>query len=330
MNNYIINDSFSPKISIVIPVYNQEKYIEKCLNSILNQIYRNIEVIVVNDGSTDNTKNLCEKFLTFDKRFKLINQKNGGVSKARNTGLKNITGEYVTFIDGDDYIDKDLILNYVYYLEKYKKNILISGFRRIEYNKIKYVYKDEFAVLDLHEGLKRLFKDNSYRNYLWNKLYPSSFFKKVKFEEGKTYEDVRVQYKLFELSNYIITCPFVGYNYIYCKNSITNIKNNNLDAIEAHVDRFIYIYGKYNEFLPLLAKKLFISYMENNNQFFAKDKLLSRQEVINNKLKTIERYLYKNLPKIKYIVMHMRLKNNTLINIFISFLWSLNKLRRLL
>lgn len=233
---------FDPKISIIVAVYNQEKQLYKCLDSILNQTYKNIEIIVVNDGSTDNSRRICEEFIRHDARIKLINQNNGGVGKARNTGLKSISGEYVTFVDADDYIDNDLISNYIFFLKKYRKYILISGFRRIESNRIKYIYKDEFSVLNLQESLKILFEDNSYRNYLWNKLYPSKFFDKVSFDEAKTYEDIRIQYKLFELSQYIVTCPFVGYNYIYHKTSITNTKQNIIDAIDAHVERLIYIY----------------------------------------------------------------------------------------
>ena len=93
---------FNPKISIIIAAYNQEKNIEKCLNSIVTQSYKNLEIIIINDGSTDNTNFICEDFFKYDKRIKLIYQNNGGLSRARNTGLKNMTGDYVTFVDADE------------------------------------------------------------------------------------------------------------------------------------------------------------------------------------------------------------------------------------
>ena len=323
------NLSFIPKISVIIPVYNQEKNIEKCLNSILNQLYKNIEIIVVDDGSTDNTKYIYKKYMNKDTRIKFIYQNRGGVSKARNLGLKNITGEYITFVDADDYIDNDLISNYIKDLEKYKSCILISGYRRIESKKIEYVYKEDFKILNLQESLKILFEDNTYKNYLWNKLYPSNFFKKLNFEEEKTYEDLRIQYKLFELSKNIIICPFVGYNYVYWKNSITNTEKNNLDIIDAHVDRLIYIDRKWNNFTSFLSNKLFRVYMTNCKRFYFTDKKLqNKKKKLNYKINAINNLLYNNLPKIKYIVLKICLKDNIIMNLFISILWRLNNIRK--
>lgn len=330
MNTTKQNLSFIPKISIIIPVYNQEKNIERCLNSILNQLYKNIEIIVVDDGSTDNTKFIYKKYVNRDKRIKLIYQNKGGVSKARNLGLKNVTGEYITFVDADDYIDNDLILNYIKYLEKYKSYILISGYRWIKAKRIEYLYKEDFKILHLQESLKILFEDNTYKNYLCNKLYPSNFFKMINFEEEKTYEDLRIQYKLFELSKYIIICPFVGYNYIYRKNSITNTKKNDLDLVDAHVDRLIYIYSKGYNFTSFLSNKLFRIYMTNCKRFYFNDKELQNKKKLDNKIQTIDKLLFNNLPKIKYIVLKICLKDNIIMNLFISILWRLNNIRKII
>lgn len=102
-----------PLISVIVPVYNVEKYVGRCLNSIIHQSYTNLEIIVINDGSTDNSLSVCEEYAAKDKRIKLITQENKGLSGARNTGLRNYTGEYVTFVDSDDWIHKDMI-EYVY------------------------------------------------------------------------------------------------------------------------------------------------------------------------------------------------------------------------
>ena len=102
------------KISIIVPIYNVEKYLERCINSLINQTYKNIEIILVNDGSTDNSLIICEKYKNIDSRIILVNKENGGLSDARNVGIDNSSGNYITFIDSDDYIDDD----YVYTLYK--------------------------------------------------------------------------------------------------------------------------------------------------------------------------------------------------------------------
>ena len=95
------------KISIVVPVYNGEKYISKCLDSLINQLYKNIEIIIINDGSSDNTEKICNKYKEIDSRIKLISVDNGGVSRARNIGIENATGQFLMFCDSDDYASKD-------------------------------------------------------------------------------------------------------------------------------------------------------------------------------------------------------------------------------
>ena len=125
-----MNDNLSsPLISIIIPVYNVEKYFENCIKSVQNQSYRNIEIIIINDGSTDSTKELCEYYSKNDKRIIVINQKNMGVSAARNAGIKYSNGQYISFVDGDDYIDFDMYEKLVYFAQKYKSDYTITGFK---------------------------------------------------------------------------------------------------------------------------------------------------------------------------------------------------------
>lgn len=98
------------KFSIVIPVYNVEEYIDKCLNSVLNQTYKDFEVIIVNDGSPDNSIQIIDRYVKMDDRFKVYSKENGGLSAARNFGVKKVSGDYLIFLDSDDYIEKDLLL----------------------------------------------------------------------------------------------------------------------------------------------------------------------------------------------------------------------------
>ena len=114
-------------VSVIVPVYNMEKYLEKCLKSIIDQTYKKIEIIIVNDGSTDSSIEICNKFKENDNRIKIITKKNAGLGMARNTGLENANGEYVYFIDSDDYIEETLIEDNIKLIKEYKLDIVTFG-----------------------------------------------------------------------------------------------------------------------------------------------------------------------------------------------------------
>ena len=114
-----------PKISIIVPVYNVESYLVRCIDSILNQSFKNFELILVNDGSTDDSLIICKKYLNVDKRIKLVSQVNKGLSAARNTGLRHTSGKYICFIDSDDFVEKDYLLFLINNIEKYNSDIYI-------------------------------------------------------------------------------------------------------------------------------------------------------------------------------------------------------------
>ena len=115
-------------ISIIIPIYNSEKYIKRCIDSIINQSYKNIEIILIDDGSTDNSRNICEKYSSIDSRFKILSKKNGGVSSARNVGVKNAKGEYIMFVDADDWLEKDAIITLYNTLKEHNVDIVRGNF----------------------------------------------------------------------------------------------------------------------------------------------------------------------------------------------------------
>lgn len=139
----------NPKISIIVVTYNNDKYIEKCLNSILVQSYKNIEIIVVDDGSTDKTFSIGTRYLKKDLRIKFIHQENMGVGSARNVGLRNASGDYITFVDSDDYIMPNLMSEYIYYLNKYPESLLISGYREINNDNIVYTYNQDLKIVSI-------------------------------------------------------------------------------------------------------------------------------------------------------------------------------------
>ena len=154
------------KVSIVIPIYNAEKYLSRCLDSIINNDYKNIEIILMNDGSTDTSKIICEKYCRKYKYIRLFNNQNQGVAITRNIGLEHIKGEYVMFIDNDDWIERNYISTYVKNLENKKYDAIFGGYKRVN---------SENKVLD-----KVVLKsDNEFSKYKvvapWAKLYRVSF-----------------------------------------------------------------------------------------------------------------------------------------------------------
>src|SRR5699024_3815218 len=118
----------SEKVTVIVPVYNVEDYLEKCIDSLLNQTYKNLEIILVNDGSTDDSANICDRYSHQDERVKVFHRNNGGLSDARNAGLKNVTGDYITFIDSDDYAETILIEEALKAIKKYNSEVVIYGY----------------------------------------------------------------------------------------------------------------------------------------------------------------------------------------------------------
>ncbi|MBM6691186.1 glycosyltransferase [Fusobacterium mortiferum] len=173
------------KISVVIPMYNVETYVRKCIESVLNQTYKNLEVIVVNDGSKDNSLKIVKEYI-FDKRLKIIDKENMGVSSARNRGIEEASGDYITFVDSDDYLDKNIYKNIVKKLKD--EDIVIFNFEYFNNNgqKRKGIHlAEEYSYIN--KGEKFLKKIS---NVCWNKLYKYEYIKNKRFISGIIFEDI--------------------------------------------------------------------------------------------------------------------------------------------
>ena len=175
------------KISVIIPVYNCEKFIEKCLQSLVNQTLTDIEIILVNDGSTDNSQKIIEKFS--DTRIKLINKKNGGQSSARNVGLDVANGEYIGFIDSDDWVDSDFFEKLYNTAKKYNADIAMTDFIRI--GPTKYKKRLNISEEKIYEKIENKIKiANALKEgCIWNKIYKKEILTGLKFNEGMYFED---------------------------------------------------------------------------------------------------------------------------------------------
>lgn len=223
-------------ISIIIPVYNVEEYLDKCLESVINQTYNNIEIILVDDGSTDNSGKICDKYEEKDSRVKVIHKENGGQSEARNIALDEVRGKYVAFVDSDDYIKKDYI-EYLYNLIlKYECKMSICAYYIETEKGNKYDLGKTYSekLMNTQETLSRMLCDEGFTVSPCAKMYDISLFKDIRYPVGKIYEDNETTYKLIKKCENVAYGNESKYSYIKRKNSTMNSKFNErkLDLIE--------------------------------------------------------------------------------------------------
>ncbi|KAF0519025.1 glycosyltransferase family 2 protein [Pediococcus pentosaceus] len=210
-------------VSIVIPIYNVEDFLENCLNSVKNQSYKDIEVLLVDDGSKDNSKKICDEFVEIDDRFKYVYQKNSGVSSARNNGMRNARGEYITFVDGDDYLDKDHIEKMVNGLSQ--SELVISGRKNVTESGINSVFQNDKDILfNKKELIDQILRKGIVFSYPWNKMFKMEILLKnsIEFDEKLDYgEDLvfDIQYATLIRKSMLITGS--TYNYVYREDSVS-------------------------------------------------------------------------------------------------------------
>lgn len=208
-------------ISIIIPVYNVEDYLEKCLDSVINQTYKNLEIILIDDGSTDTSGKICDQYALQDKRIKVVHQKNGGVSVARNAGLSLVKGKYLTFIDSDDYVHPEYLEYLINLLTSYKATISSCGYKYIYPAKTKeYFVEEKIRVMDSMEALKRMLYQSGFNNSLWGKLYCIELFTGILFPKDKIHEDLDVMYKILLKAKKIVSGEMPYYNYVQSSGSL--------------------------------------------------------------------------------------------------------------
>ena len=186
------------KVSIVVPVYNMEKYLEKCMDSLVNQTLEDIEIIVVNDGSTDNSLKILKKYKRkHPDKIVIINQENQGISSARNNGIDIATGKYIGFVDSDDYIKYDMFEKLYNKIEKTKSDIVVCNYKKY------FMKNEEFIDVDMVKNINKnnIFEEPTILNNIyfapWNKLYKRSLFEDIRFPIQKKYEDINAILKVF-------------------------------------------------------------------------------------------------------------------------------------
>ena len=291
-------------ISIIVPIYNVECYLIKCIDSIIKQTYERIEIILVDDGSIDKCGEICDDYSIKDKRIKVIHKKNGGLSDARNSGIDIAEGKYLTFVDSDDYISVDYI-EYLYSLIiKNDCDISVCG-NYFSYNYCRDKLKnDNNSDVEIYFSARDAIEDMLYslnfNHSAWGKLYRASLFKDIKFPKGMNYEDYAIVYKVFSNSNKVAFGNAKKYYYVIRSGSIMKSKfdSKNMELIDISNDVTEFIIKKY----PNL-KKAAISRKIYSNIELLYSILMSDDR---NIYKEFEEKVFKNIEKDKNIVLYDR------------------------
>ena len=230
-------------VSVIVPVYNVESYIDICIQSILKQTYENFELILVDDGSTDKSGVICDNYSSI-KNVKVIHKVNGGLSDARNTGIGYANGKYICFIDSDDYVNKEFIATLYDMILVYGVKIAASNLAYVNSEGLcipANTESNDIEVMVGDEALKYLFSNDKYSNYAWNKMYDVSLFSDLRFPIGRKMEDLGTTYALIKNAGRIAYSSRVLYYYLQREGSIlhTPTKDFYIDKFELSYRRYI-------------------------------------------------------------------------------------------
>ena len=298
-----------PEFSIIVPIYNVEGYLKKCLDSILNQTFVDYEIILVNDGSTDQSLSIIKEYMNKYPDVKLINQENKGLSEARNSGLKVAKGNYVLFVDSDDFIDKDLLLNLndniVNNPDLVRYQVRTISDKETDYN------EEEFESLDGHGAFKKITNFHFVEN-AWAYLYKRSFLidNGFLFKPNMYHEDFGLIPLVIVKAKKVNSISYVGYNYVVRENSIMNDTNylktrkkafdvlsQYLDIVDKDNDLYYRSFLANSVILKLML--LYIPYLKNKEDYKKYLSEIKKHNVFDNILSdTLVRKIKKMLLKI--------------------------------
>lgn len=290
------------KISVIIPIYNVEKYLEQCIESVINQTYENLEIILVDDGSSDKSSMICDKYKLKDNRIKVLCNTNMGVGAARNSGLEISTGKYVTFIDSDDYVSP----NYIYTMYKNLKetnsdmSICESKTFKGKYCKSK-DKKDRIKIFNSQEIIDMMLTYNLTALTLttpWGNLVPLEFYKVVKFPEGTIIDDQFIVYRLYMLANKISYTNKQLYYYRIRKGSIMQQKYSIKRTVifEAYEQRLKDLIEKNYDYTSTVIRFYSSCYWIKAN--IKRNKLDYDTTILDNKVKELNKLKLKLTPKL--------------------------------
>lgn len=251
-------------ISVIVPVYNVEEYLAGCIESILRQTFSSFELILVDDGATDDSARICERYAEKDARIKVSHKENGGLSSARNAGIEAATGLFFTFVDSDDCISPDCLEKMILAAEEFDADVVVGAYRRMNREGILLEETSKPSRVGLINGgqaMEELFEDNAvYYIIACGKLYRRNLFSSLRFPRGKIHEDEAVIHRIYCQAHRVYCLEDILYLYRINEKSITHRKfdANKFDANDAYYNRFMFIRTEYGD--GELAQKAFYAY----------------------------------------------------------------------
>ncbi len=285
-----MNDSL---ISVIVPIYNVDRCLRKCIDSIINQTYTNLEIILVDDGSTDMSSIICDEYQKLDCRVLVIHKKNEGLSDARNTGLNIARGSLIGFVDGDDYLESTMYEELKKNMDIYNSDIAICDYFKIKNGKKIYDNKynnHEYSFCGKKKYSNIFYSYNCISTVAWNKLYKKSLFDDIRYPSDKINEDSYIICDLFDKADKISYIIKPLYNYVYRKDSISNIfSTSHFDKIDAYNKKISFYHQK--EYYDIELK-------EKNNKMSDLIKLLVKSKKYKIKNSQTKKKYYNELVEI--------------------------------
>ncbi|WNB92463.1 glycosyltransferase [Bacillus sp. NEB1478] len=308
------------KVSVVVPIYKVEKYIHRCIDSIRNQTYTNLEIILVNDGSPDRCGKIADDYGSKDNRIKVIHKENGGLSDARNYGMKQVTGEFTMFVDSDDWLEIEMIKNMVNRAITYEADVVQSAFYYAYEDKLMLdrIYDSQNAspeILDKKTLMHELVTNEKVKNFAWGKLYKTEIIRDIPFKKGVLFEDVFWAHQVMHRVNNFLILKQPYYNYYQRNDSIVATYTiRNLDMIAGLKERHHFIEENYNQLINESYKNILKASLIHYNLL-----ILNRKKDIRGVFrKEIQLYVLLNYKNFKKAVRNDRNLRNQL------FLFSLH------
>ena len=249
-----------PLISVIVPVYKAQAYLERCVGSIRNQNYRNLEIILVDDGSPDESGALCDKFAQEDSRIRVLHEKNGGPASARNAGLNAMIGEYVAFVDSDDDIIPEMFRNLYDLCVEHQADIACCGAITVnDQGPCGYFNDklDDFLILNKEEAVRELLENSRVTDSLWDKLYHKRIFEGLRMLEGVLYEDFDILYQIMHRADRVVYTGKPMYHYYLSQNSVMRsaFKAKQFDIVEMSRKRLTFLQQEYPAFMDVARSK---------------------------------------------------------------------------
>ena len=300
----------SDLVSIIVPIYGVEEYLSKCIDSIINQTYKNLEIILVDDGSPDKCPDICDAFEKKDERIKVIHKKNGGLSDARNAGIDTAHGDYIVFVDSDDWIENTMVEHLLFACKKYNVEMATCARYITDGHSTRAVaFNGPARAYSAEEALNEILLGKSMDVAAWDKIYVRNLFEEIRFPVGENNEDIAVFYKLVDLAGRVAHTGTTEYFYRSRPGSITKLKystdarkiiEKNLNSIEKFLDKeypscmpsfyrykTMNIYALLNKYIKCEGTKktqefehLMNEFRKNKSYFFNDDQTPSKEKKI--------------------------------------------------